>query len=71
MRSGELFSKKMKLVDLVNVSATCKRFFMILTSHKEFKRTVSTSKCIFNFDNYYTEFLRNQILDLKEAIKKN
>ena len=42
---------------------------MILTAHEEYKRTVSTSKRIFNFDDYYDEFLQNQILDLMKAIQ--
>ena len=58
----------MRFVDLVNISATCKRFFMILTAHKEFKRTVSVSKGVFNFDDYYAEFLQDKILDLMKAI---
>ena len=63
--------KKIKFVDLVNVSATCKRFFMITTSHRKFTQTVSISEHIFNFDDYYTEFLHNQILDLKVDVQKN
>ena len=63
MRSGVL--------DLVNVSATCKRFFMITTAHKKFRGTMSISKHIFNFDDYYIEFLHNQMLDLKVDIQKN
>ena len=59
----------MKFVDLVNVSATCKRFFMKLTSHKEYKRTVTISKRIFNFDDCYAEFLQNKMLDLMKAIQ--
>ena len=62
--------KKMKFVDLVNVSTTCKRFFMITTTHKKYRRTVSISKRVFNFDEYYTEFLHNQMLDLKVDIQK-
>ena len=51
-------------------SATCKRFFMILTTYKDYKWTVSISKCIFNFDDYYTEFLLNaQMFDSKKAIQ--
>ena len=42
---------------------------MILTAHEEYKRTVSTSKRTFNFDDYYDEFLQNQILDLMKAIQ--
>ena len=42
---------------------------MILTAHEEYKRTVSTSKHIFNFDDYYDEFLQKQILDLMTAIQ--
>ena len=61
---------KMKVFDLVNVSGTCKRFFMIRTAHKKFRQTVSISKPIFNFDNYYDEFLHNQMLDLKVDIQK-
>ena len=41
---------------------------MILTAHKEFKRTVSVSKRVFNFDDYYAEFLQDKILDLMKAI---
>ena len=44
---------------------------MITTAHKKFRRTVSISKCIFNFDGYYTEFLHNQMLDLGVDVKKN
>ena len=62
--------KKMNFVDLVNVSATCKRFFMTKTAHKKFRQTVSISKRLFNFDDYYTEFLHNQMLDLKVDIQK-
>ena len=61
--------KKVKFVDLVNVSATCKRFFMILTSHKEFKQTVTISKRIFNFDDRYAEFLQDKMLDLMKSIQ--
>ena len=43
---------------------------MILTPGKEFKRIVSTSKRIFSFDDYYVEFLRDQMLDLKANIQK-
>ena len=60
----------MKFFDLVNVSAACKRFFMITTVRKKFRRTVSISKRIFNFDDYYTDFLHNQMLDLKVDIQK-
>ena len=43
---------------------------MITTAHKKFRRTVSISNPIFNFDDYYNEFLHNQMLDLKADIKK-
>ena len=43
---------------------------MILTPPKEFKRIVSTSKRIFNFDDYYVKLLRDQMLDLKANIQK-
>ena len=55
---------------LSDVSTACKRFFIILTAHKEFKRTVTFSKRIFNFDDYYTEFLQNQMFDLMDDILK-
>ena len=43
---------------------------MILTTYKDYKWTVSISKCIFNFDDYYTEFLLNaQMFDSKKAIQ--
>ena len=42
---------------------------MILKAHKEFKRTVSASKRIFNFDYYYAEFLQDKILDLMKTIQ--
>ena len=70
MRSDCLFFKKITFLDLVNVSATCKRFFMITTAHKKFRGTVSISKHIFNFDDYYSEFLHNQMLDIKVDIHK-
>ena len=59
----------MKIVYLVNLSATCKRFFVILTTHKEFKGTVSASKGVFNFDDCYADFLQDKILDLMKAIQ--
>ena len=59
----------MKLVDLVNGSAACKRFFMILSAHKDCKRTVTISKRIFNFDNFYIEFLQTQLKDLTMKIQ--
>ena len=43
---------------------------MILTSHKEYKRTVTTSKHIFDFDDCYVEFLQNQMLDLMKPIQE-
>ena len=43
---------------------------MITTVRKKFRRTVSISKRIFNFDDYYTDFLHNQMLDLKVDIQK-
>ena len=36
---------------------------------REYKRTASASKHIFNFDDYYVEFLQNQMLDLMKAIQ--
>ena len=60
----------MKFVDLVNVSAACKRFFLISKAHKKFRQTITFSKSIFNFDGYYTEFLQNQLLDLKAKLRK-
>ena len=42
---------------------------MILTSHKQYKRTVTTAKRIFNFDDYYVEFLQNQMLNLMKSIQ--
>ena len=43
---------------------------MTKTAHKKFRQTVSISKRLFNFDDYYTEFLHNQMLDLKVDIQK-
>ena len=43
---------------------------MITTAHKKFRGTMSISKHIFNFDDYYIEFLHNQMLDLKVDFKK-
>ena len=60
----------MNFVDLVNVSATCKRFLMTKTAHKKLRQIVPISKRLFNFDDYYTEFLHNQMLDLKIDIQK-
>ena len=61
--------KKVKFVDHVNVSARCKRFLIILTNYREYKQTLSISKRTFNFDDYYTEFLQTQMLDLKKAVQ--
>ena len=44
---------------------------MITTAHKKFRGTMSISKHIFNSDDYYVEFLHNQMLDLKVDIQKN
>ena len=44
---------------------------MILTTHKEFKGTVSASKGVFNFDDCYADFLQDKILDLMKAIQVN
>ena len=60
----------MKFVDLVNVSATCKRFFLISKAHKKFRETITFSKRIINFDDYYTEFFQQQLLDLGSAVYK-
>ena len=42
---------------------------MILTSHKEYKRTVTISKRIFNFDDCYAELLQDKMLYLMKAIQ--
>ena len=42
---------------------------MILTTHKEFKGTVSASKGVFNFDDCYADFLQDKTLDLMKAIQ--
>ena len=60
----------MKFVDLVNVSATCKRFFLISKVHIKFTETITFSKRIIKFDDYYTEFLQNQLLDLESSLYK-
>ena len=60
----------MKFVDLVNVSATCKRFFLISKAHKKFTETVTFSRRIIKFDDYYTEFLQNSPLDLEPSLHK-
>ena len=60
----------MKFIDLVNVSAACKRFFLISKAHKKFRQTITFSKRIFNFDGYYTEFLQNQLLNVKAKLHK-
>ena len=61
---------KMKFVDLVNVSATCKRFFLISKAHEKFTETITFSERIIKFDDYYTEFLQNRRLDLKSSLHK-
>ena len=61
----------MKFIDLVNVSATCKNFFLISKTHEKFTKTITFSKRIIKFDNYYTEFLQNQLLDLESSLHKN
>ena len=60
----------MKFVDLVNVSDTCKRFFLISKAHIKFTETITLSKRIIKFDDYYTEFLQNQLLDLESSLYK-
>ena len=42
---------------------------MILTSHEEYKRTVTISKRMFNFDDCYAEFLQVKMLDLMKTIQ--
>ena len=42
---------------------------MLLTSHKEYKQTVTMSKRIFNFDDFCAEFLQDKIFDLMKAIQ--
>ena len=42
---------------------------MLLTSHKEYKQTVTISKRIFNFDYCYAEFLQDKMLDLMKTIQ--
>ena len=42
---------------------------MILTTYREYKQTLSISKRIFNFDDYYTAFLQTQMLDLKKTVQ--
>ena len=42
---------------------------MILTNYREYKQTLSILKRTFNFDDYYTEFLQTQMLDLKKAVQ--
>ena len=61
----------MKFVDLVNVSATCKRFFIILTTYKEYKRTISISKRVFSFDDYYTIVTRNGLSGNMGRLNRN
>ena len=65
-----LIFKRTKLVDLVNVSGVCKRFFLISKVHKKFRETITFSKSIINFDDYYTEFLEQQLLHLEPALYK-
>ena len=52
------------------MSATCKRFFLISKTHKKFTQTITFSKCIINFDNYYTQFLQQKLLDLESALHR-
>ena len=42
---------------------------MILTPHKEYKRTVSASKRTFNFDEYHAKCLQDQKFDSMKAIQ--
>ena len=60
----------MKFVDLVNVSRTCKRFFLISKAHKKFTETIIFSKRIIKFDDYNTEFLQNRLLDLESSLQQ-
>ena len=42
---------------------------MILPAHKDCKRTVTISKHIFNFDDFYIAFLQIQLKDLTIKIQ--
>ena len=57
-------------VDLVNVSATCKNFLLILKAHKKFTGTITFSKRIIKFEDRYTKFLQNRLLDLESSLQK-
>ena len=61
----------MKFVDLVNVCAICKRFFIILTTYKEYKQTVSILKRVFSFDDYYTIVTRNVLSGNMDRLNRN
>ena len=60
----------MKFIDLVNVSATCKRFFLISKAHKKVTKIITFSKRIIKFGDYYTEFLQNWLLDFESSLHK-
>ena len=47
------------------------KFFQMRKAHKRFTETITFSKRIIKFEDYYTELLQNQLLDLESSLQEN